>query len=293
MNQSNRLKNDELSIEINDFGAELTDITDIKTKEKYLWNGDEKFWKRHSPVLFPIVGSLKNKEYNIGGITYSMDQHGFARDSQFQLISKTENEIWYQLKANDETFKIYPYNFTLEIGYRLVGRKIIVKWKVINEGISKLYFQIGAHPAFLCPFKKEEKQQDYFIDFHMEEEPQYSLLNENGLMSPNKYLLNTKNGVLPISENLFDYDALIIENNQTQKVSLLRPDKTSYVTVSFDAPLFGLWSPAKTNAPFICIEPWYGRCDREDFNGNFKEREWMNIVEADEIFRQSYEIEIG
>lgn len=291
------IKNEFLSITVNEFGAELTSILNNKTNKQYLWNADPLYWKRHSPVLFPIVGSLKNKTYLYHGQSYSMSQHGFARDMEFKLIKKTDFELWYQLTANDETKKVYPFDFALEIGYRLQGRSLTVMWRVINLGKSVMYFSIGAHPAFMCPLDGNGSQEDYFISFDKKNPVHYSKINDSGLVVKqdfmNQSVLETQDGILPVTNHLFDDDALIIENYQCKQVSLLRPDQKPYVTVHFDAPLFGLWSPAGKNAPFICIEPWYGRCDSSDFSGTLEEREWGNHLEAGKQFEAAYTIEIG
>ncbi|WMJ88714.1 aldose 1-epimerase family protein [Anaerocolumna sp. MB42-C2] len=291
------LKNKELSLSVNSFGAELTRISDIKTDTDYLWHGDPAYWKRHSPVLFPIVGSLKNNSYHYNGIEYSLSQHGFARDMDFTLMNRSDSEIWFRLKSSDETKKVYPFDFTLEIGYRLIERQITVLWNVINNGTSEMFFSIGAHPAFLCPLKDTENQSDYYISLDNKENLHYLLINNKGMVVKKPFkeqaILETENGFLKINPHLFDQDALIIENNQCQTVSLADSKKNPYVTVHFDAPLFGLWSPAGKNAPFICIEPWYGRCDSSDFDGSLEDREWGNHLETGKEFKASYTIDIN
>ncbi|QHQ61819.1 aldose 1-epimerase family protein [Anaerocolumna sedimenticola] len=290
------LKNKELVLSVNSLGAELTRITDLKTDTDYLWNGDPAYWKRHSPILFPIVGSLKNHRYHYNRKEYSLPQHGFARDMEFGLMSSSDSEIWFQLNATDETKKVFPFDFILEIGYRLTGRQITVLWNVINNGTSDMYFSIGAHPAFLCPLKDMENQSDCYISFDNKDTIHYLLINDNGLVVKKPFeeqaVLETENGFLNINPHLFDEDALIIENNQAHTVSLADSKKNPYVTVHFDAPLFGLWSPAGKNAPFVCIEPWYGRCDSNDFDGSLEDREWGNHIKAGKEFKTSYTIDI-
>jgi galactose mutarotase-like enzyme len=290
------LQNEELTVHIDEFGAELTSIIDNRTKIEYLWNADPAFWKRHSPILFPVVGSLKNQSYNYNGKTYSLSQHGFARDMTHLLLDQTDTEIWFRLEATDETKKVYPFDFILEIGYQLLGRKINVLWKVINPSSSDLHFSIGGHPAFMCPLDKNSTQSDYFIAFDSDEPIHYLLIDEHGLAVKNPLseqdTLSTNKNLLSINPHLFDHDALIIEDNQYHRVSLVDSEKKPYLSVSFDAPLFGLWSPVKKNAPFVCIEPWYGRCDSSDFKGTLEEREWSNMLEGGEQFEASYTIDI-
>lgn len=290
------LKNDELTIKINTAGAEMTNITDAKTGFEYLWQGDPAFWKRHSPVLFPIVGSLWNGEYRFKDKTYKMSQHGFARDKEFTLTHQSDNELQYTLTSDAETNINYPFDFELRISYKLTNRKIEVSWQVLNRSKEKMYFQIGAHPAFNYPhFDAQSKDRGYF-KFDTLINPDYILIGEKGCADTQMHypLILDSDGLMKISNDTFDKDALIIENNQVKQVSLLGIDKKTWLTLSFDAPLVGLWSPPlRPDCPFVCIEPWYGRCDRVDFCGDIKNRDYMNSLEADDIFMANYSIEIA
>ncbi len=287
------LENIKLKVTINQQGAELASIFSKENGTEYLWNADEKFWKRHAPVLFPIVGSLKNSSFKVGDEVYDMSQHGFARDLDFKMVKQPDGKnILFRLDSNEDTYNRYPYKFSLEIKYELDGSKIITTWKVINTDDKDIYFQIGGHPAFMCPLKKGEKQESYYLNFDTDKNLKYSLLNSNGLVESEDNVLENDGGLVTIDEHMFDKDALIIENNQASKVTLCRPDGMSYLSVIFDAPLFGLWSPAGKKAPFVCIEPWYGRADKENFSGNIEDREYINKLKPEESFEASYIIEI-
>ena len=279
------LQSGALRLAISDHGAELMSMEDILTGKQYLWHGDAQYWGRRSPVLFPIVGSLKNKEY-----TYPMSQHGFARDMDFTMTEHTVDTIWFSLEADENTKKVYPFSFRLEIGYRLCGREVTVMWKVTNTDRKTMFFSIGGHPAFMCPIAGEGKQTDYYLLFDKKEKITYGKLSQNGLLESQGHVLNVKDGGFKITEHLFDEDALIIEGGQAQEVSLAGPDRVPYLTVRFDAPLFGLWSPAKKHAPFVCIEPWYGRCDQETFDGMLADREYGNELRAGKTFQAEYTI---
>lgn len=287
------LENEILKAGVNLFGAELATLVKKEDNVEYIWNADERYWKRSAPVLFPFVGLLKNKEYTYDGKTYPMTAHGFARDMEFSLVSNTGNEAWFSLSSDETTYEKYPFAFTLEIGYRLEGNKLEVIWKVINEDDKTMHFSIGGHPAFLCPKNGEGKLTDGIIEFDTDKELRCSQINvETGLVFAKERYIQTDNGKLQITEHLFDEDALVLEDNQAHKVSLCNADGTPYIRVSFDAPLFGVWSPTGKNAPFVCIEPWYGRCDAEDFNGTLEEREYNNQLEPGESFEASHVIEI-
>lgn len=286
------LENDNLKVTINHFGAELCSMIKKETGVEYMWNADEKFWKRSAPVLFPFVGSLKNGEFLYEGKSYPMGQHGFARDMEFSLVSNNGTEAWFSLSSDETTYEKYPFAFTLEIGYLLKNSTLRVIWKVINEDDKQMYFSIGGHPAFMCPLNGKGKQTDYFIEFDTNKDLKYSKLSNNGLVYKKDNILAVNGGKMQVTENLFDEDALVVEGNQAHRISLCKPDGTPYLTVIFDAPLFGLWSPAKKNAPFICIEPWYGRCDSEAFSGTLAERVYGHSLRSHEGFEAAFEIEV-
>lgn len=286
-----QIGNDKITIQIDSMGAELKSLKKTDTGEEFMWNGNPDYWKRTSPVLFPIVGGLQNGEYLLDGQHYQMGQHGFARDMEFQLKSQTNREIWFSLKSNRETLQKYPYEFLLELGYELQESTVIVKWKVTNPADKEMYFSIGGHPAFRCPMAEDAKQADYRIWFDTEQEVTAGVLH-NGLMSDEQVTYPLQNGYLWLTEHLFDQDALVIEEHQAHKAALVKPDGSHYLTVSFDAPLFGVWSPPGKKAPFVCIEPWYGRCDAAGFAGTWQERKWGQCLPAKESFEASYQITI-
>lgn len=287
-----RLSNGILTIEVSRHGAELCSIK--KDGREYLWQADPAFWKRHSPVLFPIVGSLWNGRCRIGGKEYEMSQHGFARDMDFTLVSQTSDALWYRLESDDETLKRYPFPFVLEIGYTLSESSVGVHWKVTNPGPGEMYFQIGAHPAFFYPdFDPQSHERGSFL---LERQGAagkrffYDLIKEKGCADPDtKYECGAR---IDINDRTFDKDALIFEDSQVGKVTLLTKDGRPWVSLSFDAPLVGLWSPVSGKAPFVCIEPWYGRCDRAGFEGDFSRRDWVNRLAPSETFTAGYVISL-
>lgn len=284
------LKNEFLTVKAKTFGGELISIVKNETGTEYLWNADPAYWKRNAPILFPFVGSLKDGRYIYEGKEYPMGQHGFARDMEFELKAQTEDSLWFVLKADDETKQKYPFDFTLELGYVLTGSTVKVCWKVINEDDKQMYFSIGGHPAFMCPLADKGVQTDYYLLFDTPRNVYYGRLNENGLLAEKDLELNTSGGVMPVDAHLFDNDALIIDDEQVKTISLAGPDKKAYLTVKFDTPLVGVWSPAGKNAPFVCIEPWCGRCDAEGFKGTLADRQYGNMLEAGGVFERDYEI---
>ena len=287
------LKNDGVEIKVHSKGAELKSLKNPVTGTEYLWQGDPAFWNRSSPILFPFVGKTDRNEFRTKGKTYSMTQHGFARDMEFELLSRTEDEIWFVLKDSEETRQKYPYGFTLKLGYRLFDNGVEVCWQVENEEEEELPFSIGGHPAFYCPIEEGTAQTDYLLRFDCKDRVVCTRISDEGLALNEEDVYPLKDGFLPITEHLFDHDALVIENRQAKEVAFCRKDGTAYLTVKMEAPLFGVWSPPTKKAPFICIEPWYGRCDRAGYEGDLKDREWGNLLAPGGVWKASYRILIG
>lgn len=403
------LKNTELTLNISLHGAELTSIRDSFGRE-FLWQADPAFWKRHSPVLFPIVGSLWDKHFRVNGREYEMGQHGFARDMDFRLVSEREDEMWFELKSSPETLAKYPYKFTLRIGYRLEANKIHVMWEVSGDDSQTMWFQIGAHPAFYLPRFVYGGSAACASDSSRHSDPESGAPNlaassaassctsgsevlvlksssqgsgcvfsdgsasgsgsagsgadsdsgfsvsgldagscDSGLdsaigsasgsgaagsgadsdfgragrgcfrlygrgaegvvpLESFRYIkvsekqctdisdvqeLDTPGGVMPLDDHTFDIGAYIIGDSQVCRVDLVSTTGLRCVSLEFDTPLVGLWAPSAKDVPFVCIEPWYGRCDRVGFTGEFSERDCVNSLSPGQVFRASYTITVG
>lgn len=285
------LNNEVLSISVKEHGAELCSIR--KGDVEYLWQADPAFWARHSPVLFPIVGSVWEGKFRVDGREYQMGQHGFARDMDFTLVHKTDSEVRYRLESTPETLAKYPWPFVLEIGYRLHENNVDVIWEVTNPSDKPMPFQIGAHPAFYYPDYDPQTAQRGFFSFDKKEGIEYILISEKGCAEPSvKYNLPLTEGMLPLDTSSFSKDAFIIEDSQVGMVTLHRQDGTPWISLTFDAPLVGLWSPPGKNAPFVCIEPWYGRCDRAHYQGEYKDKDWINTLQPGEKFSSVYTISL-
>ncbi len=282
------MQNHEISVEIDSHGGEVKSVR--KDGAEYLWSGDPAYWGRTSPVLFPFVGSVRDGKYRIGEREYPMGQHGFARDMEFTLTEQTDDSMVFSLSSNQETMENYPFAFTLQISYTIEGNLLRVGWRVINEDKTPMSFSIGAHPAFLCP-QKGGVQSDYKLRFDTGKDITYYLLEGSVVDKTKTYTLPISDGYGEILPGMFDRDALIVEGQQAKIISLCYPDGRAYVTVTTDAPLFGLWSPAKKDAPFICIEPWYGRCDAVGFDGDLFEREYTNILAPGKVFEAEYTVQ--
>lgn len=288
------LKNSILTVLVKEHGAELASIK--KGSVEYLWQADPAYWGRHSPVLFPIVGSVWEKRYRVDGNEYELGQHGFARDMDFAMVDASDTEVRYRLESSEETLVKYPWPFVLEIAYRLRDNKLDVIWEVLNSGSKDMYFQIGAHPAFNYPDYDPDKKERGYFSFDKTDGLECIRIKEKGCVDAEiKYPLEVPaDGLLPVTRESFDaIDTIMLQDSQIGKVTLHRVDASPWLSLSFDAPVVGIWSPPAKNAPFICIEPWYGRCDRAGYEGEYKDKDWINCLGPGERFSSVYTIEIA
>lgn len=286
------LESDLLKVEIDSYGAEVKSVLHKKNYREYMWYGNGQVWGRTSPILFPFIGSLRDKKYTHKGVAYEMTSHGFARDMEFSLVEQKGNEIWFSIESTEATLVNYPFVFRLELGYRLEGDVLTVLWRVKNNGEDTMYFSIGAHPAFLCPLAGEADKSGYQINFgELDEVHHHGSILGKGLALHEDIVIPLENHRVTLTKEFFDRCTYFIEHKQTGFVSLETPEGKPVVTMNFDAPLFALWSPEGKNAPFFCIEPWYGRCDWEDYEGELKDRDYTNVLAAGKEFEASYTIQ--
>ena len=277
------ISNSTLKASIKNAGAELFSL---KSQDKeFIWEGNPAFWGKHSPVLFPIVGTLKNNTYKVLGQEYQLPRHGFARDMEFLLINKTENSATFSLQSSAETLKKYPFEFELQLIYTLKESTLDIEYKVINRNETKMPFSIGAHPAIALPGDFE----NYSLKFEKEEVLQFSLL-ENDLVSNKTQVLETTENLVPLNYKLFENDALVFKTLESNSLTILENSKP-YIKVDFeDFPSLGIWT--KEQAPFICIEPWFGYSDTPGNSGDLFEKEGILILDANQTFTSKFSIQI-
>jgi galactose mutarotase-like enzyme len=284
------IKNDLLTIQIAEHGAELQSIKD-KDGNEYLWQGDPKYWGKHSPLLFPIVCGLWKETYRTEGKTYQMHRHGFGQKVDFHLLSKNEVKATFAFSDTEETRKEYPYRFNLSVTYRLDNNKIHVIWHVENTDNKEIYFQIGGHPAFNVPDMKEGEALHGSLKFD-NPNPQRLFANVEGCLAEGHHPLKMQDNLWEFHMEDFKDDALVFDECQLHEVQLLDKKKKPVVTVNFKAPAIGIWSPTDKNAPFICLEPWYGIHDWAKFEGEFKDKYLMNKLLPGASFMSEYTITI-
>ena len=278
------ISNLNVKAQIKHLGAELFSLQNNENKE-FIWEGNDAFWGKHSPILFPIVGTLKNNMYYYQGKEYYLSRHGFAREMEFQLIEKSENSATFSLTSSIETRRVYPFDFELQICYSLEENKLNIEYKVINNNDAILPFSIGAHPAFALskPF------ESYALSFdHNEVLTSYEL--ENDLLSDTTEIIEMTANEVPLAYSLFEKDALIFKKLESKSITILE-HKNPMLRVRFDNfPNLGIWT--KNDAPFLCIEPWVGYSDTIHSSGNILEKEGIQLVEAHQLIRYNFSIEI-
>ncbi len=292
-----QISNGILTVEINRHGAELSSIISDDSGREFLWQGDPSVWRFRAPVLFPIVGALNKNTLRQDGKEYTMTQHGFGRDMEFEIINYRKDEVIFRLESNDSTREKYPYEFALEIGYKLKERDIVVTYRVINPTTEEIYFQIGAHPGFnYKEYDTEAEVQGYlkFDDEQGQGEILSRFINDKGLLNNTKKSFKLTDKMIEITKNTFDDGALILEDGQAKVISLLDRDKNPYVKVTFDTPVVGIWSINKeAYSPFVCIEPWFGRCDAANYKGDYSQKDWIQSLEGNSTFETNFSIWIG
>jgi galactose mutarotase-like enzyme len=278
------LSNDVISAQINTLGAELCSLKNDNNRES-IWEGNPTYWGKHSPVLFPIVGTLKNNTFNHNTKEYQLNRHGFARDMEFKLVDKTESTATFSIQSNSATLANYPFQFELQIQYTLVHSTLEIAYTVINKDNSAIPFSIGAHPAFALPGNFE----NYSLEFEKAEPLEYTLL-ENDLVSTQTETIATHTNSVPLTYKLFERDALIFKKLQSNSLTILDKEKPVLKVHFEDFPNLGVWT--KIDAPFICIEPWFGYSDTIKSNGNLFEKEGIIILKTADTFQAKFSIEI-
>lgn len=278
------ITNNKITASFKKLGAELISLIDKDGKE-FMWHGDPNHWGKHSPILFPIVGTLKNNTFKYEGVNYSLPRHGFAREMIFAIIEQNDDSIIFSLKSNDATQQKYPFSFELQLSYQLIDATLVLGYKVINNSAVELPFSIGGHPAFSLP----KSFENYSLKFDSSNTLTYHLLDD-GLISTATQSMQLSNNELALKYSLFENDALVFKKIPSKSVTVL-DGSLPILKVSYDNfPDLGIWTPV--NAPFICIEPWFGYSDTPYNSGNILEKEGIQLVKPKSFFETSYSISL-
>lgn len=287
--QGNRytIQNDHLSITVQAKGAELVSLYNKKEKLEYMWNGDPAFWGKHSPVLFPIIGALKNNTYYYNNKAYQLGRHGFARDMQFTVVEQTTSSVGFSLVSNADTLQKFPFEFGFDIVYLLQQDRLTVTYRVKNTGNSDMYFSVGGHPAFKVPVVEGTDYDDYYLEFNKTENAGRWPISAEGLIETDAepFLLNTNK--LPLRKELFYRDAIVFKNLRSDTVRLRSSKHDKGIEFNFPGfPYLGIW--AAKDAGFVCIEPWCGIADSVNSNQQLTEKEGINRLDPGSVFERSW-----
>jgi galactose mutarotase-like enzyme len=288
------LRNHILQIGFQDKGAELCSIISQRTGKEFMWNANPEIWGSYAPVLFPIIGALKDGEFIYENQRYSVPKHGFIRNNENLIFKQvSDNCLEYSLKFDEESLKSYPFEFEFFVRYILVENIITVEHEIVNHSnIEPMFFSVGGHPAFKCPLNEDEKYEDYFLEFEeVENINTWEVLSSGLINSSTKPLIENSN-ILQLSKSIFDNDALILKDLRSEKVSLKSKKSTTSITIEyFDFPYLGIW--AKPGGQFVCIEPWLGISDSHSTNKDFTKKEGIIRLESNSNFIASYRISIN
>lgn len=285
------IENTKIKAVINAKGAELTSLVHKEHQLDYMWAGDPAVWGKHSPVLFPIVGTLKNNTYFYNGQSYQLPRHGFARDKQFAVETQHADSITFLLRNDADTAPVYPFAFEFRLRYTLVDNSLAVTYEVVNPGKELLYFSVGAHPAFKIPLVPGTDYTDYYLHFNQVETAPRWPISPDGLIEQTSIPLLENTDRLNLSKDLFQKDALVLQGMASSVVTL-GSTKTEH-GFRFDYPGFpfmGIW--AAKNADFVCIEPWCGIADGVASTQQLPEKEGINKLAGGETFTRTWTITV-
>lgn len=285
------IHNDCLSIAIDPKGGELKNLYNKNTGLEYMWDGDPAFWNKTSPVLFPVIGSLKNDTCYVDGKAYHMSRHGFAREREFAIDGQDLSSASFTLESDDNSLQKFPFPFRFDIVYSISSDELRVTYKVLNTGDSIMYFSVGGHPAFNVPLIPGNDYSDYYLEFNKRENAGRWPISPEGLIEtiPEPMLKNARR--LFLSKELFLKDAVVFKDMQSDSVSLL--SRRSPHGLRFDFPGFpylGIW--AAKHADFVCIEPWCGIADSVNSNQQLKEKEGINTLPAGNVFERTWTVKV-
>lgn len=283
------IQNDFLLVKINPKGAELTSLFLKAAQLDFMWEGNPAFWGKHSPVLFPIVGGLKNNTYYFNQQAYQLPRHGFARDKVFAIEQQENDSVTFVLAHDESTLVVYPFEFAFRIRYVLRGNSLIVSYLVENAGQDTMWFSVGGHPAFKVPLTEGTSYEDYSLCFDETEDWARWPLTSEGLIQTEPVLLAEQTTDLFLSKELFYEDALVFKNYRSQSVLLYSPQSPHSLRFDFAGfPYLGIW--AAKNADFVCIEPWCGIADSVNHTQDLTQKEGMIALPSQESFERTWKV---
>ena len=289
------IENDKLRVKVSSLGAELQSVRRTDLDTEYLWQGDAAYWGRKACNLFPICGRLAGGCYEHEGKQYTMGAHGFARNMEWSVLRQKTDAVTLQLTPTEETLTQYPFAFVLEMTYALSDNTLSVTTVVRNEGDAVMPFAVGGHPGFNVPLTEGEAFEDYEVVFDTPCVPQWLDLDPETCGFTGKYKdLVLEEGVrLPLQHNLFDGDAIFMKD-MPREITLRSTKSERSVRVEYpDSSYVGLWHNPKTDAPFVCIEPWVMPPAPAGTPEKLAEKDGMVLLEPTATYRNVYTITLN
>ena len=287
-----QIKNDKLQVEILSLGAQMCSIKGADGTE-YLWQGNAKYWEDMAPNLFPYIARMTEKKYTVYGNSYEMDIHGFAKNTVFDVVQKAEDHILFSISDSDETRKQYPFAFVFEVDYRLEGSKLLITYGVKNNDDKVMYFGVGGHPGFNVPMEEGLEFEDYYLEFDTVEDAKRVGFSEDCFVTGNDVKYHLEDGKrIPLRHDMFDDDAIILVNmSRGVKLTSDKGKKAIHVTYP-DMPYLGFWHWPKTDAPYICIEPWSSLPSRKGVIEDLETQPGLVKLEPNGLYQNQFMIEI-
>lgn len=283
------LENNLLKVEIKSIGAELNSVSRKDNRLGYIWSGDPAVWGKTSPVLFPIVGTLKDNTYLYNGKPYTLSRHGFARDAEFEIIQQEQQKASFVLRDSETSFINYPFHFELRLTYELDNDLLKTSYEVRNTGTDNMYFSLGAHPAFKVPLTSGTTYEDYYLLFDQNENAGRWPINKEGLIQHTPVPFFNNSSRVDLSHSLFLEDALVFKHLQSHKISLLNQRNTHGLDFYFeDFPFLGLW--AAKAGDFVCIEPWCGLADSVDHDQQLVHKEGLETLAPHNSWKRKWRV---
>lgn len=287
-----KIGNDKIEITARSHGGEIISAKSKQYDREYLWNGDPEYWKYSAPILFPIIGKVKNGKYKVDGKEYELPRHGLARVSEFEMVKKTDNELTFELKYSDESLKVYPYKFLLQSNYKIEDNKVFITYSVQNIDDKKIYFSLGSHIAYMCDITSDESKNSY-LQFEKHENSDRLKLSADGFMYNKKEECLKDTDTIKLKKELFKDDALIFDDLKSDYIKVKSPDSDRELKMNFkEFPYLAIWSPMN-EGQFISIEPWFGHADYDDFDDEFCKKEGSVALDVNKKFRCTFSIELN
>jgi galactose mutarotase-like enzyme len=284
------LENENLKATFVAKGAELQSLKSKRNNKEYMWDGNPQFWSKHSPILFPIVGALKNNAYHYKGQTYELSRHGFARDQEFVVVQVSDKELTFTLEHSADSLKVYPFKFTLVLRYILEAEGLSCRYEVYNPGSDVLLFSVGGHPAFATPVDDDNTYADYTLTFNGDSKLTYYKI-ENNLISDEKASIPLSNNTLHLSHELFYNDALVFKTLKSDRITLRNQKAGARLEFHFQGfSYFGIWSSKDAN--FVCLEPWCGIADGVNHNQQLEDKAGIERLPAGESWSRMWSVKI-